>query len=124
MELVTLATFAFLLTVKHTICDLALQRVFPADKKFYFNPAAHTHYFHHSLGSFLCGLMFGIEFALVIGLIDYFLHWHIDHFKTLIRDHYKMVSTQDRYWVLQTVDQALHFATYYMFVLMAILTVQ
>lgn len=124
MELVTLATFAFLLTVKHTVCDLALQRVFPADKKFYFNPAAHTHYFHHSLGSFLCGLMFGIEFALVIGLIDYFLHWHIDHFKTLIRDHYKMVSTEDRYWVLQTVDQALHFATYYMFVLMAILTVQ
>jgi len=120
MELVTIATFAFLLTVKHTVCDLALQRLFPADKKFYFNAPAHTHYFHHGLGSFLVGLMIGLPFALLIGVIDYFLHWHIDYFKTLIRDHYKMISTEDRYWVLQTVDQALHFATYYCFVLLAI----
>jgi hypothetical protein len=120
MELITIATFAFLLTVKHTVCDLALQRLFPADKKFYFNAPAHTHYFHHGLGSFLVGLMIGLPFALLIGVIDYFLHWHIDHFKTLIRDHYKMISTEDRYWVLQTVDQALHFSTYYVFVLIAI----
>ena len=120
MELVTLATFAFLLTAKHTVCDLALQRLFPADKKFYFNAPAHTHYFHHGLGSFLVGLMVSWPFALLIGVIDYFFHWHIDYFKTLIRDYYKMISTEDRYWVLQTIDQALHFATYYCFVLLAI----
>lgn len=121
MELITLATFAFLLTVKHTICDLALQRLFPAEKQFYFNPAAHTHYFHHGLGSFLVGLMFGWPFALLIGIIDYFVHWHIDHVKTRVRDYYKLVSTQDAYWVLQTADQALHFSTYYIFVLLAII---
>ena len=120
MELVTLATFAFLLTVKHTICDLALQRLFPADKKFYFNAPAHIHYFHHGLGSFLVGLMFGWPFALLIGAIDYFVHWHVDYTKTIIRDHYNMQPSQDRYWVLQTADQALHFATYYCFVLLAI----
>ena len=120
MELVTLATFAFLLTIKHTVCDLALQRLFPADKKFYFNPPAHTHYFHHGLGSFLVGLMFGWPFGLLIGVIDYFVHWHVDYTKTIIRDHYNMQPTEDRYWVLQTADQALHFFTYYCFVLIAI----
>ena len=120
MELVTLATFAFLLTIKHTVCDLALQRLFPADKKFYFNPPAHTHYFHHGLGSFLVGLMFGVPFAVAIGVIDYFAHWQIDYAKTVIRDKYNMQPEEDRYWVLQTVDQALHFFTYYCFVLIAI----
>lgn len=120
MELVTLATFAFLLSLKHTVCDLALQRLFPAEKKYYFNVPAHTHYFHHGLGSFLAGLMFGWPFALLIGLIDYFAHWNIDYGKTIIRDHYNMQSSEDRYWVLQTIDQALHFATYYCFVLLAI----
>ena len=120
MELITLATFAFLLTVNHTICDLALHRLFPADKKFYFNPPAHIHYFHHGLGSFLAGLMFGVPFAVTIGVIDYFAHWQIDYVKTVIRDKYNMISSEDRYWFLQTADQALHFFTYYCFVLLAI----
>ena len=120
MELVTIATFAFLLSVKHTVCDLALQRLFPADKKFYFNAPAHTHYFHHGLGSLLVGLMVSWPFALLIGVIDYFAHWHIDHYKTIIRNRYDMQPSQDRYWVLQTIDQALHFATYYCFALLAI----
>ena len=120
MELVTLATFAFLLTVKHTVCDLALQRLFPADKKFYFNPPAHTHYFHHGLGSFLVGLMFGVPFAVAIGVIDYFAHWHIDYVKTLIKNHYELTTDNNAFWVLQSIDQALHFATYYLFLLIAI----
>ena len=120
MDLTTLATFAFLLTLKHTICDLALQRLFPANKIFYFDPPAHVHYFHHGLGSLLCGLIIGWQFALIIGVIDYFAHWHIDYTKTLVREKYNMISSEDRYWVLQTVDQALHFATYYVFVLMSI----
>ena len=120
MELVTLATFAFLLTVKHTICDLAIQRLFPADKKFYFNPPAHTHYFHHGFGSFLVGLMFGVPFAVAIGVIDYFAHWHIDYAKTLIKNHYGLTTDNNAFWVLQSLDQTLHFFTYYCFVLIAI----
>ena len=120
MELITLATFAFLLTIILTLCDLALHRLFPSVNKFYFDPPAHIHYFHHGLGSFLVGLMFGWPFGLLIGVIDYFVHWHVDYIKTIIRDHYNMQPTEDRYWVLQTVDQALHFFTYYCFVLIAI----
>ena len=120
MELVTLATFAFLLTIKHTICDLAIQRLFPADKKFYFNPPAHTHYFHHGIGSLLVGLMFGVPFAVAIGVIDYFAHWHIDYVKTLIKNHYGLTTDNNAFWVLQSIDQALHFATYYLFLLIAI----
>tara|TARA_E500000178_G_scaffold340056_1_gene382319 strand:- start:423 stop:797 length:375 start_codon:yes stop_codon:yes gene_type:complete len=122
MELITLATFAFLLTVKHTVCDLALQRLFPADKSFYFNKAAHTHYFHHGLGSFFIGLMFSPYFAVAIGLLDYLIHWHVDHWKTLVRNHYGWKQEQDQFWILQTCDQILHFLTYYLFVLLAIYT--
>ena len=120
MELTTLATFAFLLTVKHTICDLALQRLFPADKKFYFNAPAHVHYFHHGIGSFLVVLIFSPYYAVAIGLLDYLIHWHVDHWKTLVRNHYGWTSEDDRFWILQTVDQTLHFLTYFLFVLLAI----
>jgi hypothetical protein len=120
MEIITIATLGFLLSVKHTICDLALQRLFPAEKKYYFDPPAHIHYFHHAVGSLLAGCILGWQFAVLIAAIDYVAHWNIDYIKTKIRDHYNMVSTEDRYWVLQTADQALHFATYYLFVLIAI----
>ena len=64
--------------------------------------------------------MFGVPFAVAIGVIDYFAHWHIDYAKTIVRDKYNMQPEEDRYWVLQTIDQALHFFTYYCFVLIAI----
>jgi hypothetical protein len=121
MELITLATLSLLLAVKHTICDLAIQRLFPADKKFYFNPPAHTHYFHHAVGSFLIGTMIDFKYAILIGIIDYIAHWHIDYAKTLIKNHYGLTQSDNRFWVLQSIDQALHFATYYLFLLIAII---
>ena len=120
MDLVTLASFSFLLTLKHTICDLAVQRLFPSNKTIYFSKDAHIHYFHHGIGTFLAGLMFNVPFAFVIGIIDYILHWHIDYTKSIIRHKYSWTITDDEYWVLQTFDQALHFATYYLFLVMAI----
>lgn len=119
-DVYVIATLLLLLSVKHTICDLAIQRLFPAEKKFYFNPPAHIHYFHHGLGSFLAGLIIGVPFAVLIGVIDYFAHWHIDYAKTLIREKYNMKSSEDRYWLLQAADQTLHFATYYLIALIAI----
>jgi len=122
MELTTIATFAFLLTVKHTVCDLALQRLYPANKTFYFDQNAHTHYFHHGLASFLVGLMFSPYYAVAIGLLDYLIHWHVDYWKTLVKVRYNLSEKDHKFWILQTVDQSLHFLTYYLFVLLAIYT--
>jgi|TARA_B100002019_G_scaffold264499_1_gene253344 hypothetical protein len=115
-----LATFTFLLMLKHTICDLAIQRLFPAKKQFYFNGNAHTHYFHHGIGSAVAGLLFSPAFAVLIGLLDYLIHWHVDHWKTRLKIRYQLTEKDDAFWVLQTVDQALHFATYYLFVVLGV----
>ena len=116
MDLTILATFAFLLTLKHSICDLALQRLFPANKIFYFDPPAHVHYFHHGLGSLLCGLIIGWQFALIIGVIDYFAHWHIDYTKHRVQLYWNLGRKDKAFWWVTVVDQLLHFLTYYIFV--------
>jgi hypothetical protein len=120
MTLSFLSLFLFLLMLKHTICDLAIQRLFPADKNIYLDKNAHIHYFHHAVGSFLVGLMLDVRFAIVISTIDYVFHWHIDHAKTKIRKHFNWTEKDNEYWVLQSFDQSLHFATYYLFAVLAI----
>ena len=64
--------------------------------------------------------MFGVPFAVAIGVIDYFAHWHIDYVKTLIKNRFELTTDDNAFWVLQSIDQALHFATYYLFLLIAI----
>jgi hypothetical protein len=111
----TILIFLFFLFVKHAICDLAIQRLFPSDKTKYFNSQAHTHYFHHGVGTFLVGLMIDIKFAFAIGFIDYLLHWHIDYTKSLIRKSYGWKEKDLQFWCLQSVDQILHYLTYVFF---------
>lgn len=118
MELTTLATFAFLLTVKHTICDLALQRLYPADKSFYFNKAAHTHYFHHGVGSFFIGLMFSPYFAVAVGLLDYLIHWHVDWAKHHWIARHGWSSADSGFWWAAAIDQTLHYLTYCVIVML------
>jgi len=120
MELHTLALLSFLLAFKHSICDLAIQRLYFTDKSNYWDKVAHLHYFHHAVGSFLVGFIIGPQFAFTIAIIDYVLHWHIDYYKTLIRKALKLEETDYGFWVLQTADQAAHFLTYYCFLLLAI----
>lgn len=116
----TLVIIFFLLAVKHTACDLAIQRLYHTDKSNYFDRVANLHYFHHGVGSFLVGLIIGWQYAVLIGIMDYLIHWQIDHVKTRIKKHLGYTDKDYGFWVLQTVDQALHFTTYYLFVLIAI----
>ena len=108
----------FLLVVKHCILDLALQPLsYPEGKsKFnYFGLYAHLqHYIPHGLGTVFV-LLFFVDpcTALICGLIDYILHWHIDFSKTHTRAYFGWTNKNRQFWLLNALDQLLHFSTYY-----------
>ena len=108
----------FLLVVKHCILDLALQPLsYPEGRsKFnYFGLYAHLqHYIPHGLGTVFV-LLFFVDpcTALICGLIDYILHWHIDFSKTHTRAYFGWTNKNRQFWLLNALDQLLHFSTYY-----------
>jgi len=108
----TILTFIFLLFAKHAVCDLAIQRLFPSNKTQYFNKVAHLHYFHHGVGTFLVGLIIDVRFAFAIAIIDYLAHWHIDYTKSLVRAEFGWKEKDLQFWLLQSLDQILHYLTY------------
>jgi len=110
-----------LLFIKHAWIDLGLQPTsYPQGKgKFnYFGLYGHLqHYIPHGLGTVLVLSFFtDLRTALICGLIDWFLHWHIDYAKTRTRAKFGWVRMDRMFWILNTVDQCLHFATYYLIV--------
>jgi hypothetical protein len=111
----------FLLVVKHCILDLALQPLsYPEGKnKFnYFGLYAHLqHYIPHGLGTVFV-LLFFVDpcTALICGLIDYILHWHIDFSKTHTRAYFGWTNKNRQFWLLNALDQLLHFSTYYLII--------
>ena len=86
--------FLIVLFIKHAFADLAIQRLFPSDKTQYLNKNAHTHYFHHGVGTFLAGLIIVVKFAFLIGFLDYLIHWHVDYYKSCLL--YTSPSPRDR----------------------------
>ena len=112
--------FLIILFIKHAFADLAIQRLFPSNKTQYFNKNAHTHYFHHGVGTFLAGLIIDVKFAFLIGFLDYLIHWHVDYYKSLVRQHYGWTDRDLKFWVLQSFDQVLHYLTYILFVVLVL----
>ena len=111
----------FLLVVKHCIIDLAFQPLsYPEGKsKFnYFGLYAHLqHYIPHGLGTVFV-LLFFVDpcTALICGLIDWFLHWNIDYAKTTIRNKNGWTNNDRQFWLLNALDQILHYLTYFLII--------
>ncbi len=118
MSVYIVVNLLFFLVIKHCIADLAIQKLFPSNKLQYLNKDAHKHYLHHALGSFIVGVFFNLYFAALIFVLDYLIHWHVDFVKTHVRKYYDLQERDYMFWVLQSVDQALHFSTYYLFVVL------
>ena len=112
----------FWLAIKHGVCDLALQAIYcrPANKHIYFSPTAHLHALHHVLGTLVVLLFFTAPFmAVALSLMDYIIHFNIDHIKSRLVKKYNWTPSGKMYWIATTVDQNLHFATYLLIVLLA-----
>jgi hypothetical protein len=107
--------FLTLLLWKHAFVDLPLQRQLgPLEKQIYFGEG-HKHYVQHGIGTLLVSIpFFSFQTVILIAILDYIAHWHIDYFKHIItkNKYYPISERSIQWWYLTALDQALHFSTY------------
>ena len=112
-------TIFFLLLIKHVIADLGLQSQLlwgrADEKNNYFGIGGHWHYLHHAMGSFLVFICFlDAHTTLLLAVLDYVAHWHIDFTKHRINRYFNLVKKDIAWWWTATIDQILHFSTYFL----------
>jgi len=115
------ATIFLLLLVKHCIIDLFFQSFiyYKTKKSKYLSLPAHFHYIQHGIfTSLVCLFFVHWSIAIVVGLIDYIAHWHIDYSKSKVKDYFGVKVPEKGYWFLSSIDQGLHYLTYYAIVLL------
>ena len=114
-----MALILFLLLLKHAIADLGLQGYIQGPgKQCYLSRKLVIHSLHHGIGTFLVLILFtNFEIAVLLGVLDLWLHWHIDFFKTRFVVAKKLNNTQRSFWWVQAIDQILHFSSYFLIVL-------
>ncbi len=109
--------FFLALLFKHAIADLALQNQLKNINKLEYCGNGHTHYLHHGLLTLITSLLFvDIYLALVISIVDYVLHWHIDFFKHHIVRFFNITMKGSTWWWITSLDQILHYSTYFFLV--------
>ena len=108
---VTLVLITLLFT-KHFIVDFPLQNKFQwSNKGTYGHPGGLLHASLHGLTTMLCFWWYAPLACIYLGLIDMFIHYHIDWAKMNLNA--KMgwgPNTHEQFWWLLGVDQYLHAA--------------
>jgi len=101
---------------KHFLADFVLQtHRHIVGKEYYGRWAGVEHSFHHGILTFLVVVPFvNLSTALLIGLIDTIVHYHIDYVKA--RFGTKDISKKS-HWTWFGADQMLHYLTYLAIVL-------
>ena len=101
--------------VKHMIADYYLQYSWMIKHK-----GTYGHWkgmAHSELHGFFTWLLlfyfgFGFFWALLMGLLDTFLHYHIDYAKSNLWKRSNYGPNDQMYWVIHGTDQFLHMMTY------------
>ena len=106
-----------LLLIKHAIFDLAIQRWHGWEgigpKYYWLRLKSQKHYIEHGLGTLLVFMLFVDPYtALQAALCDWIAHWHIDWMKSNTNKYFGWREKDQGFWVLVTIDQALHYTTY------------
>jgi Protein of unknown function (DUF3307) len=106
----------FLFAVKHFIIDFPLQREFQwRNKGTYGHPGGIEHAGLHAFGTFFVLYITLLSFwpALVLGVFDGLVHYHIDWAKMTINSRKGWgPNTHAEFWWLLGLDQFLHSLTY------------
>ena len=121
MTAVVVSSLFFFLLIKHCVIDLWIQSLLTYNQKksIYTSLSAQVHYAQHGLGTMFV-LLFFIPWPLAIlfGICDYLAHWHIDFIKSSTQKRFGIKSPSKGYWFLSSIDQGLHYLTYYVIILL------
>src|ERR1700679_790022 len=102
------------LIVKHFVCDFPLQ-AFPwmyRNKGTYGHLGGIIHAAVHLFATYFI-LSFFTEWALFAGIIDFFIHYHIDWAKMNLGKKLNLKpDNSEWFWILLGLDQLLHYLTY------------
>lgn len=112
----------FLLSTKHFIVDFPLQGKYQwSNKGTYGHPGGILHAGLHGFGTMVCLFWFAPFAAIILGLFDSVLHYHIDWCKMNLNAKLKWgPTTHEEFWWLLGLDQFLHALTYIFIVNMVV----
>jgi len=109
-----------LLFSKHFIVDFPLQTPYQwMNKGTYGHAGGLLHASLHALGTLLVFLFVNasLEGAIILALIDGFIHYHIDWAKMKLNSYYQWKADKHpQFWTLLGLDQYLHALTYILLV--------
>jgi len=101
--------------VKHMIADYYLQYSWMIkDKGTYNARGGIAHSGLHALLTFILLYLFGFGYfwSLLMAVLDYLLHYHIDFVKSNLWKRNNYGPNDQMYWVIHGTDQFLHMMTY------------
>ena len=103
------------LQVKHFICDGPLQtRAMVESKGHYGRPLGLLHAFIHGVGTVLvlAGFGFATATVLLLSLLDFAIHYHVDFTKENVVRKAGWTPAQGPFWWALSADQTAHQLTY------------
>jgi hypothetical protein len=112
-----------LLFIKHWYIDFVNQSMEEVNGKgTYGNAHGIMHSIKHGLGTWFVFWVFTreIEYSLILGFIDFVLHYHIDWAKININKKYNYTTENPKFWAWLGADQLAHSLTYLMLVWLAV----
>ena len=105
--------FFLVLMIKHFVVDLGFQQYMGTRQKQQYFGNGHRHYLEHGIATAFIALWFAPEIAVLIGLLDYVLHWHIDWGKHHLNRLLKLETRSVGWWWTTVVDQCAHTVCYW-----------
>jgi hypothetical protein len=116
-------TLITLLIIKHTIADYFMQYSWMIKHKGtygHWKGMAHSEF--HGFLTWLVLWFMGIPFlwSVALGILDAFIHYHVDYVKSNFWKEKKLTPMDQLYWVAHGVDQLLHMLTYVGIVLLCV----
>jgi hypothetical protein len=109
--------FLTLLSIKHFIVDFLLQRPYHYENKgIYGHPGGVQHAIFHGVGTTMCFILWAPFLAVILGVIDALVHYHIDWAKVQLNIHYNLTPDNEKFWWLLGADQLAHYLTYILLV--------
>ena len=112
-----------MLFIKHWYIDFVNQSAEEvAGKGVYGNAHGLMHSIKHGVATFLIfwWLALSWPYAIIIGFLDFFTHYHIDWAKMNINRRWKMTIEQPIFWLWLGADQLAHSLTYLLLVWMVV----